>query len=69
LKKLKPLEYSDSLYPLIALSIVINIGLLISLFALFREICSSGIYVWHRNNLGETFQQIIFHLCLLLTLF
>ena len=62
------LEYSDSVWPLIWIQGFLLLGLLYSLGALLVDICSSGLVVWHRNNLGTMLCQIIFHFCLFQTL-
>ena len=47
------LEYSQSMNPLIFGESVATIGLIISIYSLFRDICREGLYVWHRMNLGD----------------
>jgi len=62
------LEYSDSIWPLIFISGILLLGIIYSTIALICDICSSGLMVWHRDNLGKMICQIIFHSCLFATL-
>ena len=68
-KRFHQLEYSHSIWPLIILSIVINVGLVVAIFNLLRDVFANGIYVWHRNNLGSLLEKLFFHICLMCTLF
>ena len=43
-------------------------AVLYSFGALLTDICSTGLMVWHRDNLGRMICQLIFHFCLFLTL-
>lgn len=62
------LEYSDSVWPLIFISGFLLMAVCYSVGALLTDICSSGLMVWHRDNLGRVICQLIFHICLFLTL-
>ena len=47
---------------------IITFVLAISFVGTLREILSSGVLVWHRDNLGAIISQLIFHGFLLRTL-
>ena len=47
---------------------IITFVLGVSFVGTLREILSSGVLVWHRDNLGTIISQFIFHVVLLRTL-
>lgn len=51
-KKMTAGNYSDSIQPLIYLSVGFNLALVVSIGSLLKDIVNYGPFTWSRDNLG-----------------
>ena len=56
------------MWPLIVISAFMLFGVTCTVVALMTDICSTGLFVWHRDNLGQMICQFVCHLSIFLTL-
>lgn len=55
------------MYPIIVLSLFFVIALLYQIGETMRQMCAEGAYVWHRDNLGSSFNNLLLHISIFIT--